>query len=428
MLTKTEQLRHSQTGAAALITTVLLLIGVTFIVIFATRMGILDQRISGNEVRHKQAFASAEAGLEQAAAYLRANPQLHEGNVADGWATCTGNEAIFPCDIAGATQVFGTVGGGTITTNIDQIAALTDSTSHLVKTATSTVAVGVGTSDDATGNAIAQIAYARTSLLIPGSVPPLMVPAGNLSGNFNIVPNPNGGGPGVPISVWAKTTLDTSGANWKTCHMGEFKDNSGNICMDTKGDGVTGDDWAACSCDAEISNSGNVDSDIVLYPASEFPPSPFAYIFGEPDDDFATLKAEVKARAMAQGLYLPNCDNLVSGFSALTGSALVWIEGDCAIGSNINVGSRDKPVILVVEGDIRVNAAAEFWGLVVGLADFDLNGGPVIHGSAVSEIPSDLTNGNYSQVYDESVFQQLYDDTINVDISKIAYSWRDFNP
>jgi Tfp pilus assembly protein PilX len=422
----------NQRGAAVLLISVVLLIAVTLVVMYAARVGILDQRISGNELRHKVAFASAEAGLDQAAAYLRANPVLHDGNVADGWATCTGSIAIFPCDLVDAEMVFATVVTGTsITSSVNNIAALPLSASFLVKTATTTIALGQGTSDDGTGAAIAQVAFAKTSLLTPGQVPPLMVPSGNLSGNFNIVPNPNGGGPGVPISVWAKDTIDTSGANWKTCDHGEFKD-GGTVCMDTKGDGLTGASWSGCSCANERSNSGDVNSDIVMYPAADFPDSPFVYLFGDdtatPPDTLASLKPEIKALAEATGLVMADCTNLASAFNGLSDSALVWVTGDCAIGSNVTIGSRDKPIILVVEGELRVNAGAEVWGILMGLAEFVLNGGPVIHGSAISEVPSDLTNGTYSQVYDESVFENLRNDTINTNIAKVSYSWRDFTP
>jgi Tfp pilus assembly protein PilX len=420
----------NQRGAAVLLVSVVLLIAVTMVVMFAARVGILDQRISGNELRHKVAFSNAEAGLDQAAAYLRANPVLHDGNIADGWATCTGSTAIFPCDVVGAEMVFATVSVGiSITSSVNNITALPQSKSYLVKTATKTIALGTGTSDDGTGAAIAQVAFAKTSLLTPGQVPPLMVPSGNLSGNFNIVPNPNGGGPGVPISVWAKTTLDTSGANWKTCDHGEFKD-GGAVCMDTKGDGVTGASWSGCSCAAERSNSGNVNPDIVLYSSANFPASPFVYLFGDDTsgDTLASLKPEIKARAEATGLVLADCTNLASAFNGLSDSALVWVTGDCTIGSNVTIGSRTKPIILVVEGELRVNAGAEVWGVLMGLAQFVLNGGPIIHGSAISEIPSDLTNGTYSQVYDESVFDNLRDDTVNTAIAKVSYSWRDFTP
>jgi len=415
-------------GAATLLVSILLLLATTLITLFASRVGIMDQRISGNELRHKVAFANAEAGLEQAAAYLSANPVLHEGNTSDGWATCTGSSTIFPCNLSGAEMVYATVDTG-VSISASISGPLPLATSYLIKTATNIIALGDGTSDDGTGAAIAQVNLTITSLLTPGEVPPLMVPSGNLSGNFNIVPNPNGGGPGVPISIWAKDTLDTSGANWKTCDHGDFQD-GGNVCMDTKGDGVSGDSWSSCSCTTERSNSSNVTGDIVMYSGTDFPNSPFVYMFGDEanGDTFDALKPEIKAQAEANGLVLNNCDTLSADFSGLVGSALVWVEGDCLIGSNVQIGSRDKPIILVVEGELRANAGADLWGILLGLTEFVLNGGPVIHGSAISEITSDLTNGTYSQVYDQSVFDSLRDDSINITSAKVTYSWRNFTP
>jgi len=417
-----------QQGAATLLVAIVLLIGVTLITIFAARVGVMDQRISSNELRHKIALASAEAGLEQAAAYLSANPALHDGNVADGWATCTGSTTIFPCTLTGAEMVLADVVVGTsITPTIDNILPLSESL--LIKTADTIIALGQGTSDDNTGAAIAQVAFAKVSLLTPGEVPPLMLPTGDLSGNFNIVPNPNGGGPGVPISVWSKDTLDTSGSNWKTCDHGDFQ-HAGDICMDTKGNGVDGDSWEHCSCSTERSNSTNVNDDIVMYADADFPDSPFVYLFGDDTDGdtLASLKPEIFARAEATGLVLEDCDTLSSDFNGLTGSSLVWITGPCDIGSNVTIGSRAKPIILVSEGDLSISAGAEAWGILMGLDNFVLNGGPIIHGSAIAEIEGDLTNGNYSQVYDSSVFDNLRNDTVNTEIAKVSYSWRNFTP
>jgi len=414
----------TQRGAATLLVSVIVLIAVTLLIMFAVRVGILDQRISGNELRHKEAFSNAEAALEQAASYLRVHPALNDGNVTDGWTACNTGDA-FPCTLPDVTMVLKDGGGGYLPTTTS-----TDSLAYLVKTVTGTIAVGEGLSDDATGAARVQVEYASASLLTPGKIPPLMIPTGSLSGNFNIVPDPNGGGLGVPISVWAKDTLDTVGANWKTCDHGEFKD-GGEVCMDTKGDGVTGDDWLACSCDAERSNTSNVTEDVVVY-SSGFPDSPFAYVFGGEEDiaagkkTAAEFRAEIKSRAEATGLVLADCSAINTDFNALDRPALVWVTGDCSIGSNITVGSRVNPIILVVEGELRVSAGAELWGILFGWTDFVLNGGPVIHGSAISEIASDLTNGTYNQVYDAQVFESLRGGTVNNSIVKQPYSWRDF--
>ncbi|WP_438970212.1 pilus assembly PilX family protein [Methylophaga sp.] len=403
---------YHQKGAAVIVTAILLLIGVTLVVTFAAQVGLQDQRISANQYRHKQAFANAEAGLDFTASFLRQNKSLHGGGV--GWTTCAGNTTVFPCDISGAESVYGTISGGAVTSSVPMLAGLEG---YMVKVGDVTTVLGVGTSDDGSANSVVQVSYAANQLIVPGQLPPLMIPSGTLSGNFNIVPNPNGAGEGVPVSVWAKDTAVVTGGgtgNWKTCDHDQFRD-GGAVCQDTKGDGVTGANWLSCQCNDERSNKNDLNEDIVLYPAADFPSSPFFYVFGD-------TQVNVKSAA---GLVLPNCSSLATGFAGLSGSALVWVEGDCTI-NGAEIGSRDKPIVLVVEGEIRVNANSEVWGILFGLGDFVLNGGPVIHGSAISELPSDLTNGNYAQVYDPEVFANLKDPEINTIFSRLQYSWRDF--
>lgn len=433
------QIFKKQTGAATLFVTIILLIGITLIALFATRVGILDQKISGNEYRHKEAFANAEAGMEQAASYLRANPSLHNSGTA-GWSSCSGLSSVFPCDVVDdAELVFATVAGSTISSSVDNLPSLPESTSYLVKRGNNTIAVGAGTSADGTGNAVAMIEYAEASLLTPGQIPPLMAPIVDLGGSFTIVPNPNGGGPGVPVSAWVSET-DSGTGSWQTCQHGEYQD-TGAVCIDTYDDS---DSWKVCDCSENLSDSGNIGSDIVVDDATEFPYSPFAFVFQEyidpsdplRDDKVAEIKTDIKSRAEAKGKVISDCSSLSGPPTTVDGELLasldeplVWVTGNCSFpsGSTVIIGSRDTPIILVVEGSIKANGTLDVFGLMVGLSDtFQLNGNTVVHGSAISDQPSDLTNGSYAQVYDESVFERLGDGTLTTDISKVKYSWRDF--
>jgi hypothetical protein len=426
---------QKQRGIAALFVAVMLLIAVTLLVMFASRVALLDQRTSANEYRHGQAFAQAEAGLEQAAAFLRANPFLHQPDPEDDWATCEAGDG-FPCG-DGVTMVFGTITDGVVESGIVPLEDLPRATSFLVRTDAETIrGIGVGESDDGTGASIVEVGFGIANILSPGQIPPLMTPVADLSGNFTVVPNPNGGGPGVPISVWSKNPTTGPGvASWQTCDHGDFRDNSGNICIDTKSGGidpVTGApvrDWGACSCSDTRSVPTDIRADVVVEDDENFPDSPFTYVFGDATDDVDDLKAQIKMIAEMSGLVLPNCSNLAANFNSLVGSALVWIEGDCDMPTSTVIGNRDKPIILVVEGDVSINANTEVWGLIFGFGDsMRLNGGPVIHGSIVAEVATDLTNGSYTQVYDETVFQNLLDDSINTELTKLSYSWRDFQP
>ena len=56
--------RHYQHGAAALLVSVLLLVSATLVVFYASRSTILEQKISANDVRAKQAMAAAQAGSD----------------------------------------------------------------------------------------------------------------------------------------------------------------------------------------------------------------------------------------------------------------------------------------------------------------------------------------------------------------------------
>jgi len=433
MTTLTNNSLKTQHGAAVLVVSIILLLAVTMLVMFAVRVGILDQKISGNEYRHKEAFSNAESGLDQAASFLRANPVLHAGEVADGWETCVGSTSIFPCNISGAELVYATVvAGSSITAKLPDTSG--NSNSYLVKASDQIMAIGEGQSDDLTGSAIAQVSYAKTTLLTPGEIPPLMMPSGNLNGSFTIVPNPNGGGPGVAISAWVET-VGTANGTWQTCDHGDFQDSG--VCMDTLSDS---DSWSSCSCIDARSDKDNVGDDIVIDP-TDFPFSPFAFVFGKnltSTAEVTAFKEEIKARAADKGKVLDDCSTLDSmNLATDVEMPLIWVTGDCSIPSNSSIGDRTTPIILVVEGDLKVNANGEIWGIIVGglsdsagnVSSFTMNGGAVVHGSAISDTGDEiLTNGSYSQVYDESVFNALLDDTTNTDIAKIQYSWRDFTP
>ena len=64
-----------QRGVSTLVVAIVLLIAATFLTFFAAKVGMQEQRMSANDYRHKEAFSTAEAGLDRAKAYLAANRQ-----------------------------------------------------------------------------------------------------------------------------------------------------------------------------------------------------------------------------------------------------------------------------------------------------------------------------------------------------------------
>ena len=62
-----------QRGAATLIVAIVLLLALTLATFSTARIGVSEQRSVANEIRAKQAFWVAQAGVEQGIAFLNAN-------------------------------------------------------------------------------------------------------------------------------------------------------------------------------------------------------------------------------------------------------------------------------------------------------------------------------------------------------------------
>lgn len=430
-----------QKGAAVLLVSIVLLVGVTLVTIFAARVGVMDQRIAGNEYRHKEAKAAADAALDQAASFIANNTNLYEGTVGGTypWVACTGVLATkFPCQNGATTYDLAYDGDLTTTTSIESLQDGTkaielnsgiSADSYLTYTNSSSVgnilnAIGKGSSLDGTGDAYAQVSYTQITLLTPGKVPPIMTPMIKLSGSFTIVADPNGGGEGVPISAWISTIDTTGGAgSWQTCQLGSYRDGA-DICSETKDDTVT---WKDCGCvvGETLSESGTphvINYDLVEVGPGAFPDSTFRYLFPNMPD-FATLRdSSIPVKK------LTTCTNLVSETSGFTEASVVTVDGDCDIPAGSIVGSRDGPVLLVVSGELKINANSDFYGIALGMTKVSLNGTATVHGSLLAEDATNLSTGGYTQVYDPFVLDNIAKDLETFGLAKRKYSWIDIQP
>lgn len=425
--------KKQQSGLAAVVTAVVLLIVTTIIVIFSARFGLSEIKISANEARHKEAQQYADAALEQAASYIRRNPDLYEGSGA-GWVACNTSVAIqnaFPCTLSIEGQndlvfdsAYGTLVGNTIVPfplNQDVAANGANSSPFILFDGSATgnvlTVVGFGTSNDGTARAGAKIDYAQVSLLTPGEIPPVMAPQLNLNGNFTIVGNPNNGigTTGVPLSGWTQTNTSGTGT-WQTCHLGDLQYN-GNICIDTYTDSVADRAaWKQCTCTASLSNKDLVNYDILVEPAGEFP-DPLEYVFGVSTID------ELRTIIAAEGKYYPaGCAGLDTLNLTTLNRPWVFVDGDCTVPA---IGTKVLPVILVVNGKMTVNANTDVWGLLFSNIELKTNGAAVVHGAMIARNLADITNGGYKQIYDPDVLERLADDTLNTSLSKVPYSWTD---
>lgn len=420
-----------QSGAAVLLVSIVLLIGVTLITVFAARVGVVDQRISANEYRHEEAKSAANAALDQGGAYIGSNPTLYDGESSD-FDDCTGIlGGNFPCTIGSTVydKVYTEISG---TTTIDPLIYSTSlssdivSDTYIVFTSTASVGniltiVGRGESLDGTAETIVRNSYSQVTLLTPGEIPPVMASVIDINGSFTIVADPNNGErDGVPISAWVATLDGASTGSWQTCHLGDYL-NGDVVCGDDPIDGEGFDEtetnnsgWGGCNCETNLSDSGSAGISHDIYVDPNFPTGEvLEYVFNG--------RNEQGVRDIANHDE-PDCTNL--GSLDLKDKPLVYISGNCTIPSD--VGSRTSPVILVVNGLLKINSNHNVWGILVGISDIQLSGGPIIHGSIIADSSAKLSAGGYTQVYDPFVLDGLTDPSVNVRLSKLKYSWTDF--
>jgi Tfp pilus assembly protein PilX len=425
-----------QNGVAVLLVSIVLLIGVTLITIFAAQVGVMDQRIAGNEYRHKEAKAAASAALEQASAFIEQNPDIYNGS-SSNWSDCTPIQSSFPCRVDGVDyeMVYSSISGSVVSplSYVTPLDSGIESNSYIVFT-TSTAggdarniltAIGTGSSLDGTADAYQEVSYMQATLLNPGQIPPVMASTIDINGSFTIVADPHTAASDDdgdnPLSAWVKTLDGSSTGSWQTCNLSEYKNGTQVCALPTSQGGydetqTNNSGWGGCSCETNLSDDDNLSpkDDILVDP--NFPDDVFGYVFS------GDSKSQVELRAKGINHHFSDCSDLDN--VDLSEGSLVWIEGDCTIPDDI--GSREYPILLVVEDLLKINSNHNVWGILLSITDIQLSGGPIIHGSIITDSNSKLSAGGYTQVYDDEVISRLQDPDVNVELAKVKYSHIDY--
>ena len=256
-------------GAVVLTAVILLLVLATLVTLYTGRVKSFESQITLNTQNRMLAFNVAEAGLMRALGTLGEDPQ---------WDGAAVNEAL---PSGGNFTVFATW----------QDIFRADDLLNLV-TMQST-----GTSPDGLSTVTVQEQGLIYSILANPPDVPLIVAGGMaVGGNFEVVANPNGGGEGVPLSIWTDQNVDLNNGSGTTCGLQEFNDGE-------------------CGS-SPYSEAGFKDMDI-LDNDPDFPDDLLAYLFNVPEAEWQNLRDDAEQR-------LTNCDTLDanSSFCVFTGRSV----------------------------------------------------------------------------------------------------------
>ena len=475
---------HSQRGLMTVFSAVMILVLMTLMMFFAMRVGGFEQRVSSADALQKQAFHTAEAGIHHAKEYLLAHSLLiaksdvtSTGKV--GW-LATGLERWQPCSGAGLNLTSGQgdhpcfgepnpdLRSDLYYYEFNNSRLLPINTDALLPDSTETVAVeallcvfeidfesdtpvqGCSTDTtlvdgthymvtllsragaecngaDCTARALVREQVSNFGGAAGGNAPSVPLTTRSTfppSGSAEIVPNPNSGGIGVPVSVWMNantscptgSVIDPSSGSWATCERHEWY-----------GVDAMPEDVACpgnCSCTKAESLSYTHGSDdiigIDMVPDDEFPCDLFRFFFGVPSDSYEIVKGYSKV--------ISSCETLDED-----SSGIYWVTGpECKVNSNTIIGSPDAPVLLISAASVTVlNGGAEIYGILFlsdtedPNAQLDVKGNNTVYGSVIVDSQLASYTGTFQVVYNEYIVGLAAG---SGGLGSLIGGWSDFHP
>ena len=251
-------------------------------------------------------------------------------------------------------------------------------------------------------------------------VPVTTKTAFEVTGTAEVVPNPNAGGVGVPISVWQNYNTSCGGedadlrGNWMTCEQhewyGEGQTPEGVTCGKVE-----------CKCDISeaISYVGGSTpyNGIDLIEDQAFPCDLFDYYFNVPRSLYLTVKNSATI--------ITDCDYLGPHHSGL-----VWISGgSCDVTGGRVIGSPGSPVVLVAATETKFVSGTTIHGVLYIFDGEDPDAAVYAHadltiyGAVIVDALLGAFNGTFQVVYNGGVLANAAGIS---GLGAINGGWRDF--
>lgn len=398
---------NKASGFITLTVVLIIVLLITALTLMTGKMLMGEQRSASNQMRYHEAMNAAQVGLDKATVQLMAD---------------FSNRTNFT-HLTASPYYQVTYG------NITDITLGSSVIQAVTVNSVGTSGYSANSATSANAESQATVSQQVVSISPISSVPaaPLTVAAGMAAGgNFSVAANPNGGGPGVPVSIWSSGSVEV-GSSSATCGLNEYFPNGPDNPAST------------VNCSAyPYSSNNNKNSDIVDEDKVNFPDDLLAYIFNgstsytEVIDDvkasYANDPAEAALHVGADGTGLANCDDLTTA-----SNGIYVINGACTVN---DVGTRDAPVILlVVNGDFTMNANSEVYGIAFAYTDaanietvpydIKINGTATLYGALVANYKLGNSNGSYKAVYDAEALGNL-PTTVRSIVATVPGSWRDW--
>ncbi len=404
---------NKTSGFITLTVVLIIVLLITALSLMTGKMLMGEQRSASNQIRYHEAINAAQFGLDKTIAQLMDDFDNQDSIVRT--ALPDSNRIYYSAEIGNVTEV-------AVGSSVAKIAPIT-----------SMGRSGYSADSD---DAESQITLRQQVISLPSlsgtPAAPLTLEAGSaIGGNLTVVSNPNGGGAGVPLSIWSKETITEGdvGGSFVSCGLQEYANNN-------------------CTIDYSYSNKTELGSDILSGPDANFPGNLVSYVFSgaETMDDVVNDTKIMYPDASGPRSYLSRiggddqpttaetvCQNVTSAdYTQEQYAGRYIIKGSSCDLSNEKIGTEENPIQLVIwNGELKMNSNTVIWGMVFvysenGVAKATLNGGAVLNGLFVSNASIEVKgNGNFNAVYNANVINNLAAGS-NPVVAIVPGSWRDW--
>lgn len=388
-----------QQGVATLVVVQFLVLAVVLVLMYTNRGAILEQRLSANDVRARQAFAAANAGIDHALAHMQNGGIDHDSDDAA--------DALNSVTLTNTSSGASPVPSFYQVTYCDPTAALpacpSAHTGAMACTAptdfSKVAAVSCGWSDDDTSvQRISQILEGTASTAGTAAAPLVSRGVANLlTGGASILNYFN------DLTVWSGQSLLGQSNTGKTFTRDIASQAVADPDFNFRNVGTS----PACNnppngytCSTQGSSLGHDtivgDTNLASLSSDAF----FAKFFGKSPtvyrDSVATWKVDLTG-----SLSSPDSTS-VSTVEGKDGQ-VVWVEGNMDL---VQLGSLDRPSILIVNGNLNLSSNPTVYGLVYVTGSITGSGSPTVYGAMITN-GSASANGNIKVVYDPASLSKV---------------------
>lgn len=401
---------RKQRGVATLVTAVVLMLAVFGITFYMSEVVVNEKRITANQIRGKQAFYAAQAGIERAVQMI-----LGGGGPV--------------CPIASGTLSSG---------SFEVCVSLTDEIYQIESTGWS--------GDSSVRRSLTQSIAKLPPDTAPPNVPVIARGTVNIGGNARITNNLS------DITVWSGEDFDPAGGNSSfdtyinvdgqddvlsttgTTRGPDIIDNDQNLAQPTVSDPSIAKsnimnaffNIASVYDIGELDSTKSFDEAKALNASGLLNKSTYDYVYFAPGTASGLTSSSVENNQLLEASdfddYEANCG---SSSQCNTDEILEFAElaaGGAGNASTI-LGTPDEPVVLAIDDDFSFTSNLVVFGILLTDGSItNLNGGVTVFGGVISLEDSDLTGG--PDIYlDKTIIQNS---TLNEDYGPVKSSWKDW--